>query len=187
MPTSYLIDGYNLLHALGMMPREVGATGLEFVRRRFVDAIAPLFGKHAGHVTIVFDARRKPGLSLPTQYHKGMRLVYAPPGESADDVIERMIDDDDTPKLLVVVSNDHRLQQAAKRGGAVSWSCAELLEKAPKSNDDAVGKRTEDEKSAPTAEEVQSWTREFADMENDPEFKAWFKRDQFDQKDGDWD
>jgi predicted RNA-binding protein with PIN domain len=186
MATSYLIDGYNLLYALGMMPREVGSAGLEFVRRRFLDVLVPLFGKHTADVTIVFDARRKPGHLLPEQNHHGMRLIFAPPGDSADDVIERMIDDDESPRFLVVISNDHRIQQAAKRGGATSWSCAELLEKAPKSADNDAGKREEEERSAPTDEEVRSWTREFADMENDPEFKAWFQQDRFDEKEGDW-
>jgi predicted RNA-binding protein with PIN domain len=64
---------------------------------------------------VVFDAREPPpGLPREIQFH-GLSVRFAVKYESADALIEELIQADFTPKQLTVVSSDHRIQRAARR------------------------------------------------------------------------
>ena len=52
----YLIDGYNLLHAMGVLRGRVGPTGLEKARRRLLGLLHGSYGDESCRVTVVFDA-----------------------------------------------------------------------------------------------------------------------------------
>src|SRR5215475_11099358 len=116
MATSYIIDGYNLIHALGMIERQVGPGGLEESRRRLIGFLAKALGAGA-QATIVFDANHAPRNLPRQQTQHGLLIEFAPPHQSADDRIETLIDESTNPAELVLVSNDHRLQGAARRRG----------------------------------------------------------------------
>ena len=49
----YLIDGYNLLHAMGVLRGKVGPQGLEKARLRLLGLLRGVYGKDAGAVTVV--------------------------------------------------------------------------------------------------------------------------------------
>ena len=57
VPMHYLIDGYNLLHALGRLQTR---TGLEKARLRLLSRLHTAFGNESVHVTVVFDAAHPP-------------------------------------------------------------------------------------------------------------------------------
>src|SRR5207249_3119708 len=128
MRDSYLIDGYNLIHALGMIQKQMAPGGLEASRTKLLDFLAQGFGDDAASCTVVFDAKQAPrGFSRTQEYH-GLSIRFAPKLQSADDLIETLIDETAEPKTLVVVSNDARLQNAAKRRGARAWSHEAILD-----------------------------------------------------------
>ena len=53
----YLIDGYNLLHALGIIgPRLDGRITLDLARRQLLDMVYRAHRQEPEHVTVVFDA-----------------------------------------------------------------------------------------------------------------------------------
>jgi uncharacterized protein len=113
-----LIDGYNLMYALGLPGKRHGPDGFRKVRTRFLNDLAAALGAVAAHqTTVVFDAHDPPGhLHLPREsIHKGMTIVYAVDDESADERIERLIAAHSAPKSLTVVSTDQRIRQAATR------------------------------------------------------------------------
>ena len=65
--------------------------------------------------TVVFDARQAPP-GLPRELsHRGITVRFAAGYESADELIEQLIQRDSAPRRLVVVSSDHRLHRAARR------------------------------------------------------------------------
>jgi hypothetical protein len=65
--------------------------------------------------TVVFDARgAPPGLPRVLDHH-GLAVRFAVRYESADTLIEELIQADSTPRRLTVVSSDHRIQRAARR------------------------------------------------------------------------
>ena len=87
-----LIDGYNLMYALGLLGKRLGPDGFRKVRTRFLNDLAAAMGAVAAHqTTVVFDATDPPGHLPSESTHKGLTVIYAVGDESADDRIERLI------------------------------------------------------------------------------------------------
>jgi len=182
MADAYLIDGYNLLHALGMIQRKAGPGGLEAARTRLLDFLAAAFGDKANRVTVVFDAKLAPHGVAREQTYRALQVQFAPKKKSADDAIEDAIEDATTPKNLVVVSNDTRLQNAARRRGAHFWSHHDLLDffeqHAARVNiDDGDGEKRD---GVISPEEAKRWLKEFESIEKDDDLKEFFDLDRFD-------
>jgi predicted RNA-binding protein with PIN domain len=181
MADTFLIDGYNLLHALGMIQRKAGPGGLEAARTRLLDFLAASFGEAAHHVTIVFDAQHAPRGVARMQTHRGLQVQFAPSKQSADDAIEDAIEDTTMPKSMVVISNDMRLQNAARRRGARFWSHHELLDyfeklAADSKSDDAYVEKRDGTMSP---EEIKEWLKEFQSIEEDDDLREFFDLDRF--------
>jgi predicted RNA-binding protein with PIN domain len=169
----YVIDGYNLLHKMGVLHGRVGPTGLRRARQALLGLLHAVHGRESAAVTVVFDAAHAPaGLDEEQDYH-GIHVHFAVHHEQADDLIEALIRHDPGPRQLTVVSDDHRLQQAAHRRHCIAWGCAEYMDwleqhrhaRRPLSLEPAP----KPERLSP--EEMQHWLREFADLQNDPNVK----------------
>ena len=179
MADSYIIDGYNLIHALGMIQKNMDSGGLERSRRMLLAYLAKEFGPDSPRVTVVFDARQSPPRVSRQQVIHGLNIHFAPKHQSADDWIETLIEQHSQPRTLVVVSNDVRLQTAAQRAGAQSWSHDRLLDfverRTPPGSSSMEDSRSDDL----TPDEKQRWLKEFENLENDPELKEFFEMDRF--------
>ena len=126
---TYVIDGYNLLHAMGvLLGKTVAPQGLEKARHKLFDALAESFGDDTGLLTVVFDAAVTPWRAQAEQKIQGIRVLFAVGGQEADDLIEELIATHPDPKHLAVVSDDHRLQRAARRRHAQDMSCSAFLD-----------------------------------------------------------
>src|ERR1700691_2099033 len=91
MKQVYLIDGYNLLHAMGLLHGRTGPHGLERARTSFLDTLATSFGEEAARLTVVFDAAvSPPGLEAELVYRR-IHVKFAKGRLSADDLIEDLI------------------------------------------------------------------------------------------------
>src|ERR1700722_13639673 len=127
MSATYIIDGYNLLHAMGILGGRAGPHGLEKARANLLGLLHGALGEDAEAVTVVFDAAKSlPGISREQEF-KGIHVLYAKAKQEADDVIEQLIRQASAPKTLNIVSDDHRLQQAAQRRGCQVRGCEEFL------------------------------------------------------------
>ena len=113
-----LIDGYNLLHASGVFP-EGGPPTLERARVALLDfLVESLPAKELPRTIVVFDAVQAPP-GLPREItHRGLAVRFARRGGSADELLEELIAAEPDPRHLLVVSSDHRVQRAARQGGA---------------------------------------------------------------------
>lgn len=161
-----IIDGYNLLHAAGILGGGVGPGGLERSRLALLNFVAESIDAADLHTTtIVFDARHAPS-GLPSELaHREMTVRFAAGYESADDLIEELIRMDSAPRRLTVVSSDHRLQRAAhhRRAKAIDsdrWYSDVLRRRAAR---DARSSPAAVKPSQPAAGEVEFWLRQFAD------------------------
>jgi len=116
-----LIDGYNLLHASGILGSGRGRGSLERSREALLNVLAQsLPAEEIPRTTVVFDAHDPPwGLARKID-HQGITVYFASRHEDADTMIEEFIKADSAPRKLVVVSGDHRLHRAAKRRRATA-------------------------------------------------------------------
>ncbi|MCU0703001.1 MAG: NYN domain-containing protein [Fimbriiglobus sp.] len=113
---SVLIDGYNLMHAVGMPPPPAGTqAALASARRRFLDWLAdsaPIKANPTA-VRVVFDAQNSKK-DHGTTTHRGLTVTFSF-RQTADDLIEALVSIHPQPQQLRIVSNDSRLRDFARR------------------------------------------------------------------------
>ena len=162
---SLIVDGYNLLHATGIMGRGVGPGGLERSRLALLNFLAAsLEPDDLKHTTVVFDAADAPAGLPRTVKHRGIVVRYASQYDVADTLIEELIRADSAPRRLTVVSSDHRVQRAATRRKATAVDSDRWYA-------DLVRRRREESEKGPSepgkpqppfsAAEIDYWVRMF--------------------------
>jgi len=179
MAMRYLIDGYNLLHAMGVLHGRVGPGGLHKARLALLGLVHGALGADAANVTVVFDARHPPHGVAPVQNVHGICVVFATQAAEADDVIEETLRHAGAPKALTVVSDDHRLQNAARRRQAQILDCGaflDLLQRRRRPHPGTPAAPTPGEQRETRSDaETEAWLKEFGDLQNDPQFKEFFE------------
>jgi len=165
-----IIDGYNLLHATGIVGGGVGPATLERSRHALLNSLAAsLELAERKQTTVVFDAKNAPPGLPRTLTHHGLSVIFAPRSEEADAVIEQLIRDNSSPRQLTVVSSDHRIQRAARRRRATvvdsdQWYAGLMRQRHERAEHD--GQSHKEKPSAPLSEaEVKWWLAEFADFD----------------------
>jgi predicted RNA-binding protein with PIN domain len=170
---SYVIDGYNLLYAMGVLHGRVGPKGLEKARLGLLGLLHAVYGDESKAVTVVFDAAHAPPDVPEEQQYQGIQVRFAVEQEQADDLIEKLIRRDSAPRQLTVVSDDHRIQRAARRRHCTVSGCAQYLAWLEQHRRERRLELTEaDPKPEHLSEkETQHWLHEFASLQNDPGLK----------------
>jgi predicted RNA-binding protein with PIN domain len=121
-----ILDGYNIIGALGRYAtRKTG--GLDESRELLINDALKAAGWTGKEIIVVFDASQSPE-SGRTEPRAGgaVRVIYSDPGESADDVIERLVRTGDSS--YTIYTADFALQRAALAGGAARAAPREFEE-----------------------------------------------------------
>ena len=126
---NFLIDGYNLLHAVGWMNAGMKPSALAPARTKLLDWLADSAAcrTQAATFRVVFDAMKGPGHTSRETTHRTVTVSFAY-RSTADDRIEELLDGAADPKRLVVVSNDTRLHESARRARAKGWFTPAFLD-----------------------------------------------------------
>lgn len=170
----YLIDGYNLLHAMGALQGRTGPTGLEKARRRLLGLLASVYGRESAAVVVVFDAAGARAGAAGREDHLGIRILFAVEHEQADDMIEALIRRDSAPRGLTVVSDDRRLREAARRRHCRTVGCLDYLDDLDRRRRAGrAGPKPEEKRYVSSPEEILRWQREFKSIEGDPDARAF--------------
>ena len=121
-----ILDGYNLIGALKRYsPRSTG--GLDQSRELMINDALKAAGWTGREIIVVFDASQSPEPGrTETRAGGAVRVVYTSPGESADDVIERLVKSDGG--FYTVYTADFALQRAALASGAARSAPREFEE-----------------------------------------------------------
>jgi hypothetical protein len=170
-PMSLLIDGYNLIHAAGLVGRGRGPGGLERSRLALLNFLAEsLPAAELARTTVVFDAAGAPPGLPDTLAHRGLKVRFARGYASADELIEELICEDSSPKRLTVVSSDHRLQRAAHRRKARAidsdrWYAETIGQRAQRQLEKPEGSAKPVKGDGPG--EVEYWLSRFDDQPGD--------------------
>jgi predicted RNA-binding protein with PIN domain len=168
---SLIIDGYNLMHAAGIMGRGVGPGGLERSRLALLNfVVESLEPAELAATTVVFDSRAAPPGLPKALVHRGITVRFAAGFENADELIEQLISRDSAPRRLTVVSSDHRLHRAARRRKAQAidsdrWYTQTVTRRSERRH----SSRADAHKPTPplAQSEVEFWLAKFADEPQD--------------------
>lgn len=119
-----LIDGYNLLFALGWTPvRRPRPSDSEITLRQCRERLSiELAGRlprsMVGKSVIVYDsADTRHGLPIH-QYSRGTHIYFSVPYNSADEALQEILQYHPSPKQLLLISSDHAVQRKATARGA---------------------------------------------------------------------
>lgn len=173
-----IIDGYNLIYALGLLPAGVKRmTYAPGKLRQAREALERLILKglreeQLRETCVVYDALEPPQW-LPNAYTvKGMQVVFARDYASADDWILETLQKSPRNAAVTIVSSDHRIQAFAKRR---KWLCYDsdqwyyggmpILGKTPEKKPDVP--QNSEKKVSP--EEVAYWMEIFQDNDQERE------------------
>lgn len=166
---TFLVDGYNLLHATDLFGNDELAGTLQGSREALLDFLARrLSAKERKQSTIVFDASEAPP-GLPDRYdYSGMHIRFARGYADADTLLEELIEACRAPKELTVVSGDRRVLRAARLRGAMRIESAkwyrELRTRKPRQSKQASSPQSTEAPPSPiTAPDTKFWIEEFGD------------------------
>jgi predicted RNA-binding protein with PIN domain len=127
----YVIDGYNLLHALARH-RNMPAAAEDGARSRLIALLAHLARRESATVRVFFDG--EPGRIQPGELdHPGLEVRFCGAGrETADHAVREHVQNARQPQKLRVVSSDHAVAAACKLAGAKIIKAQEMAERLAK-------------------------------------------------------
>lgn len=126
LPKAHLVvDGYNVTKG------GFGEISLEQQRSRLVSGLGGLAAQTGAEVTVVFDgAERVHGLP-PSP--RGVRVLFSRKGETADELIRRLVRAEPPGRPVVVISSDREVADGVRRHGAYPLSSDALLRRLARS------------------------------------------------------
>ena len=126
VPTTHLlVDGYNVTKSA------YGSVSLQDQRRRLLAGLGGLAARTGAEVTVVFDGAERV-LSVAATAPRGVRLLFSRAGETADEVLVRLVRHEPAGRPLVVVSSDREVADGVRRSGArpvASMALVRLLDR----------------------------------------------------------
>jgi len=166
----YVLDGYNLLFALGWLLRGDQPSRRRWAREKLLRHLQTSPGVEPATVTVVFDASEaRPDVPREERVN-GIRVLFAVE-QKADDLIEDLIHHESRPQQLTVVSNDHRLQHAARHRHCPYLPCLDYFEQTGRPRPPAAAgpATTEGPDKPETVDrvEVQGWLRTFGEIDEE--------------------
>jgi len=158
---TFLIDAYNLMHAVGLARTGLPAKGLERARTRFLDWLADAVRGRDATLRAVFDAQDAPAASPEADY-RGVRVRFAH-RRTADDEIEELLAAGPAARVAVV-SNDSRVREAGRRRGASVFACEEFVDwlSAPPAAGIPAPPPPDKPEPTATADEMAAWLAAFS-------------------------
>lgn len=176
MSPHWLIDGYNLMGALGLMAGKLAAHALHEGRQYLLNFLADSFKDQSFTVLVIFDAAHPPRRIAAEQVHRGIQVRFAKGRPEADDLIEELIQTHPRPNEVTIVSSDHRLHRAARRRDERILTCEAFLDHLETicrktSNAEPSAAQVTDK---PNHDDHAYWMSVFKDVEKDPRYRDLF-------------
>jgi len=121
VPTTHLlVDGYNVTKS------GWANVSLEAQRGRLLSGLGALAVRTGAEVTLVFDGDEHVA-PVPVAASRAVRLLFSRAGETADDVLLRLVRHEPRGRPLVVVSSDREVADGARSCGARPVPSSALL------------------------------------------------------------
>lgn len=117
MKRHYIIDGYNLMHAVPEYKSRMGQD-LSGARDHFILRLSGFSMRENAKITVVFDGCRQKAAAGQGRTH--VRIIFSKPPEKADPVIKRMADRHSSREERIVVTSDQEIVRFARQCGIAS-------------------------------------------------------------------
>lgn len=114
-----IVDGYNVTK------RGYGELDLEQQRNRLVTGLSGLAAQTGAEVTVAFDGVGR--LLGPPPSSRRVRVLFSPQGQTADELIRRLVRAEPNGRPVVVISSDREVADGVGRAGAYPLSADALL------------------------------------------------------------
>jgi len=125
MATKLLIDGYNLMGAYGLMRNK----NLEFERDGLIKKLCAYKRIKNYDITVVFDGLRSNNPLEEYDRIGGISMIYSRVGESADEVIKKMVKTGNTGGGFIVITSDREIADFCSGYNATVISSGEFKSK----------------------------------------------------------
>jgi predicted RNA-binding protein with PIN domain len=120
-----VVDGYNVTKS------GYGDVPLVAQRSRLVKGLGALAARTGVEVSCVFDGAARPPVAPPGP--RGVRVLFSAAGETADDLIRRLVAAEPKGRPVVVVSSDREVAEGVQRSGAYPVASTLLLRRLDRS------------------------------------------------------
>lgn len=154
-----IIDGYNLMHALGLAGKKLRPGALSPARTRLLNWLADHMTGRTGTLRVVFDGAKE-GRPSPESEHRGIRVRFSH-RQTADELIEELLRAESLPKKLAVVSNDGQVQEAGRRRGCRVLSCESFIDEMNAKPKSASDPQPVESSEPPRPDEMVEWLAVF--------------------------
>ena len=122
-----IIDGYNLLHVwLGERARQVD---WQNARSQLLKRLQNYQALRRHRLTVVFDGWKSGWPLQQARREGGVCVIFSRQGETADDLIKRLVCGEPGGTGALVVSSDREIVDAVERAGAQAVSAREFEER----------------------------------------------------------
>jgi predicted RNA-binding protein with PIN domain len=122
LPKAHLvIDGYNVTKT------GFADLALEQQRTRLVSGLGGVVARTGAEITVVFDGAER--LPAAPAAPRGVRVLFSRRGETADELIRRLVRAEPRGRPVIVVSSDKEVADGVRRAGAYPVASAVLLQR----------------------------------------------------------
>ncbi len=120
-----LVDGYNFIFHF-IKAKTMDNNSLAFYRDRLINDLIAYHDHKKKDVVIVFDARHSHNQARACHYYHNIKVMYSKRGETADSVIEKLVESNQKYDKIYVVTSDYTQQKVIFKGNIFRKSSREF-------------------------------------------------------------
>ena len=154
MVPHYIVDGYNLIHAIPSLKKLLAHDACQ-AREQLVYLISRLTFRRKFRCTIVFDGVKPPA---PPPTHSPVHVVFSSPG-TADAKIKLMIEQSKNRSQIVIISSDREILNFAKVCSCTTYTSKHFSNLLFEESD----KREEKDAALLSKSQVEEWMKIFGE------------------------
>ena len=125
-----IIDGYNFIfdyYRRDIKAKDISSKDLSYLRERLIKDLIEYRSYRNCDLTVVFDAKNSNNIKRNDTVINKVRIIYSSKGETADSVIEKMINSMPMYDRVFVVTSDYTQQKVIFRDNIFRKSIREFV------------------------------------------------------------
>ncbi len=120
-----VVDGYNFIFNL-IKEKDIGNDALAFYRDRLINDLISYYHHKKREIILVFDARHTQNQAAVIHSYSHIKVIYSGSGETADSVIEKLVETSPHYNKVYVVTSDYTQQKVVFKGNIFRISSREF-------------------------------------------------------------